>query len=103
VNNQHVLKLVVQLKKITVAKAARIFWLLGRHAFLLIIATTIVNIMLGGAVFYYYVVLAERAGVQSVPVVRFQQDGYDSILAKQAEKTNLFARQIDMQYNDPFK
>ena len=70
------------ISKTVSAKAKKLFWLLGLHAFSLILLLILIDLIIGGVIFYNYVFLAE----QEVPkvtstIIKFDDKSYQDVLA----------------------
>ena len=68
------------LKKIT-AKTKEILWILGLHAFLIILLLVFLDIIFGGFILYRYVFLAEKEEpVATGSVIKFDSKSYQDVL-----------------------
>jgi hypothetical protein len=70
------------LKKIT-AIVQKTFWILGLHAFSIILISILVDIALGGLIFYKYVFLAEsQSPTVTESIVKFDEKGYQKVVGE---------------------
>lgn len=65
------------------AKAKKIVWALGLHAFSFIMILVLLGVILGGFIFYKYAFLAERKEPEvSKNVLKFDSKTYQNVLEK---------------------
>lgn len=81
----------------------KIPWILGRHAFLCIMVGFILAACVGGFLFYNDVYLArvEDPGAIVLPV-RFNDQAYQSVVAKWQSREDLFGHAAEQSYPSPF-
>jgi hypothetical protein len=64
-------------------KIKKIIWVLGLHAFSLLLLLVFISIILGGFIFYKYVFLAERKQPEATQnVIKFDYNAYKDVLEK---------------------
>jgi len=69
--------------KILIGKIEKSIWVLGLHAFSLIILFIIIDLILGSIVFYNYVFLTEKENPNTTEsILRFDDKTYKSVIEK---------------------
>jgi hypothetical protein len=75
------MKSISEILKTFLVWAENFLWLLGMHAFLLILLLLLADIFFGGVIFYKYVYLAEREPPNiSGSVTKFNEKSYQDVL-----------------------
>ena len=85
------------------AVSKKIPWILARHAFLVVIAVVLVEILLGELLFYHYVVSVKKKEpeVFALPV-SFQEDAYYSVVRALQERKMISEEGSSSVLQDPF-
>src|SRR3989344_3646355 len=79
----------------------KIPWILGRHAFLVILVLIVCAIMGGIFLFYTYVVSAKTSPVAG-ETVKFKYNTYQNVLKEWQLKEQKFEEFADKKYQNPF-
>jgi hypothetical protein len=75
------MKSISEILKPMVAGAKRALWVLGLHAFTLILFLIFIDIVLGGFIFYNYVFLVEKENTTAVKkIIQFDTKTYQNVL-----------------------
>ena len=81
----------------------RLFWILGRHAFLVILIFILLEVFFAGFISYKYVFLAERSNPQiSSSYFQFKNDIYQGILLEWQERSQRLQESLQKEYINPF-
>ena len=79
----------------------RIHWILGVHAFLVMLVLIVFTIILGIFLFYNYVILVETSKMAS-ETVKFKYGAYQNVLMEWERKEQKFEEFSDKKYPNPF-
>lgn len=86
-----------------VAKAKKILWIIGEHAFLTILIIILLELILGGFLFYNYVFLAESKESEITNYsFQFKEDIYQKILQQWDERGWKLQKSSEKEYTSPF-
>ena len=86
-----------------VNKTKKIFWILGMHAFLVIVIIVLLELFLGGFLFYRYVFLAERKEPEIVDhSFQFKEGAYQEILDQWDQRDLRLQESLEKEYQSPF-
>jgi len=86
------------------ASLKRILWLIGRHAFSVIIILILVDMLIGGYMFYKYIYSAEREkNSASKATFKFKEDAYQKILSQWQDRDQKLSNFSQKTYPDPFQ
>ena len=77
------MKSISDVSKTLAAKTKKILWILGLHAFLLILFLVFVDFILGSFIFYKYVFLAEKEEPKVTEnILKFDDKAYQEVLGE---------------------
>ena len=86
-----------------IKKTKRIFWILGMHAFSVILIVILLELFLGGLLFYKYVFLA---GSKEPEITnhsfQFNEGVYQEILEQWQERDLMLQEFMEKEYQNPF-
>ncbi len=92
------------LLKLSTYKIKKIFWMLGRDAFLFILILILLNVIIVEFLFYRYVLLIRLNQPETTSVTtKFQENTYQAILDKRQERENVFKDFSKESYSNPFE
>lgn len=81
----------------------KILWNLGNHAFLVILALILLEVLFGGLMFYKYVFLADAQAPQaSSNSFQFAEGVYQNILSQWQKRSQNFQDYSQKNYQSPF-
>ena len=81
-----------------------ILWFFGKHAFLVFLVITLINISFGAFLFYRYIFLinVKELAIPSAPI-EFRENTYQSVLQEWQTRENIFKESSQKIYQDPFE
>lgn len=84
-------------------KIKKIPWIIGNHAFLMILIFVVLDILFIEFLFYQYLLLPEiRKPPIGTPLVEFREDIYQTVLQKSGERQKKSEQIGQESYTDPF-
>ena len=85
-------------------KTRKILWALGKDAFMLILIFVLLSLLFGEFLFYRYVVMSQLQEPDMVtPLIKFQENLYNSVLKEWQERQNTFENSSQKNHIDPFQ
>lgn len=90
-------------KKIfNIIKFKKVPWILGLHAFWIILILIFVDFSIGGYLFYKYIFLVEKEEIKIITSLKFKKTIYEKILKEWETKNQRFEEYQTEQYLNPF-
>lgn len=87
----------------TISDAKKILWVIGRHAFLVILVLVLMDILYGGFLYYKYAYLSEKEDPKINSVnSKFNADTYQKIIDQWQERDQKLQQFLQKDYLSPF-
>ena len=80
----------------------RTMWIIAKDAFVVILISVLICILFGEFLFYNYILALDVKKTDAMPVVKFNESAYNSVMKESNKKESVFNDVFSSEYQNPF-